>query len=161
MVIRETLLGKEDADLIATVDGLAYACFGQKKYAEAEPLYQRLISLWIKSVGDDHPMVAMALDKVSTFYAGQKKYDQAKDAADRGNAIRAQFLATGLSTQATEQLAEGNKDPAMALYHRALAVMDPPSPVYEELKGIIEGVVKSLEPPAPKAPAKKASPKKK
>jgi len=41
LVILETLLGKDDADLIATVDGLAYACFGQKKYDEAEPIYQQ------------------------------------------------------------------------------------------------------------------------
>ena len=32
----------------------------------------------MKSVGEDHPMVAIALDKVATFYAEQKKYDQAK-----------------------------------------------------------------------------------
>ena len=28
--------------------------------------------------GDDHPMVSIALDKVATFYAEQKKYDQAR-----------------------------------------------------------------------------------
>jgi len=54
-------------------------------------------------------MVAVALDKVATFYADQKKFDQAKEAQDRGNAIRAHFLATGLSVAATEQTAEGNK----------------------------------------------------
>ncbi|HYW48472.1 MAG TPA: tetratricopeptide repeat protein [Bryobacteraceae bacterium] len=161
LVIRETLYGKEDADLIATVDGLAYACFGQKKYDDAEPIYQRLISLWIKYVGEDHPMVAMALDKVSTFYAEQKKYDQAKEAEERANAIRAHFLATGLSFQATEQVIEGNKDAALALYHRALATIDPPSPVSQELKTEIEGIVKSMEPPPAKAPAKKAAAKKK
>jgi len=37
-VIRETLYGKEDPDLISTVDGMAYAMFGQKKYEEAEPV---------------------------------------------------------------------------------------------------------------------------
>jgi len=70
-------------------------------------------------------MVAVALDKVATFYADQKKFDQAKEAQDRGNAIRAHFLATGLSVAATEQTAEGNKEAALALYHRALNVMDP------------------------------------
>ena len=161
LVIRETLYGKEDADLIATVDGLAYACFGQKKYDDAEPMYQRLISLWIKYVGEDHPMVAMALDKVSTFYAEQKKYDQAKEAGDRATAIRAHFLATGLSLQATEQLVEGNKDAALALYQRALDAIDPPGPVNQELKTQIEGIVKSMEPPPSKTPAKKAAVKKK
>jgi tetratricopeptide (TPR) repeat protein len=159
-VIRETLLGKDDADLIATVDGLAYACFGQKKYAEAEPIYERLIALWVKSLGDDHPMIAMALDKVSVFYADQKKFDQAKEAQDRANAIRAHFLASGLSGAATEQIEEGNKEAALALYRRALAVMDPPNPVYEELRSQIEEIVKNQEQP-PKVTKKSPPPKKK
>jgi len=156
LVIRETLFGKNDADLIATVDGLAYAIFGQKRYADAEPLYQRLIGLWVKSVGDDHPMVAIALDKVAVFYADQKKYDQAKEATERATAIRTHFLAAGLSGAATEQIAEGNKEQAVALYRRALLVMDPPHPMYDEMHSQIDEIVKSMAPPA-KAPAKKAT----
>jgi tetratricopeptide (TPR) repeat protein len=162
LVIRESLYGKEHADLISTVDGLAYACFGQKKYDEAEPIYQRLVALWVKSVGAEHPVVAMTLDKVATFYADQKKFDQAKDAFDRANAIRAHFLASGLTQQATEQLAEGNKPDALALYQRALKTMDPPNPIYETLRSDTENIVKSFAPPAvklqkkaPAAPAKK------
>jgi tetratricopeptide (TPR) repeat protein len=158
LVIRETLFGKNDADLIATVDGLAYAIFGQKRYDDAEPLYQRLIALWVKSVGEDHPMVAMALDKVAVFYADQKKYAQAKEATDRATAIRTHFLATGLSGAATEQIAEGNKEEAVALYRRALLVMDPPHPMYEELHSQIDGIVKSMG-PAPRAPARKSAKK--
>jgi tetratricopeptide (TPR) repeat protein len=154
LIIRETLFGKNDADLIATVDGLAYACFGQKKYDVAEPLYQRLIALWMKSVGDDHPMVAIALDKVATFYAAQKKYDQAKEATDHAIAIRVNFLAQGLSGAATEQIAEGNKELAMATYRRALAVMDSPNPVYDELHSVIEQILKAMGAPPPKPPAK-------
>jgi tetratricopeptide (TPR) repeat protein len=164
LIIRETLFGKNDADLIATVDGLAYACFGQKKYADAEPLYQRLIGLWTKSVGDDHPMVAIALDKVATFYADQKKYDEAKEATDRATAIRANFLAQGLSGAATEQIAEGNKEQAIALYRRALAVMDPPNPVYDEMRSEIEEIVKNMgaAPPKPagKTPVRRPATKK-
>jgi tetratricopeptide (TPR) repeat protein len=155
LVIRETLFGKNDADLIATVDGLAYAIFGQKRYDDAAPFYTRLIDLWVKSVGEDHPMVAMALDKVAVFYADQNKYDQAKEATDRATAIRTHFLATGLSGAATEQLAEGNKEPALALYRRALLAMDPPHPMYDELRTQIDGIVKSMAPP-PKPPARKA-----
>jgi tetratricopeptide (TPR) repeat protein len=154
LVIRETILGKFDADLIATVDGLAYACFGQKKYDDAEPLYKRLIGLWEKSVGEDHPMVAMALDKVATFYSEQKKYDQVKEAEDRAIAIRTHFLAEGLGGAATEQIAEGNKDAAVALYRRALLVMDPPHPLYDELRQQTEEIVKGMAAPPPKPPAK-------
>jgi tetratricopeptide (TPR) repeat protein len=161
LVIRETLYGKNNADLISTVDGLAYACFGQKKYDEAEPIYQRLIALWVQSVGEDHPMVSMALDKVATFYSDQKKFDQAKEAYDRANAIRAHFLAVGLSVQATEFLGEEKKEPAISLYRRALVVLDPPSPVNQELKEQIEGIVKAMEAPPPKTPPRKAPPRKK
>jgi tetratricopeptide (TPR) repeat protein len=158
LVIRETLYGREHADLLATIDGLAYALFGQKKYDEAEPLYQRLIPLWVESVGGEHPMVAIALDKVAAFYADQKKYDRAKEAAGRANAIRAYCLATGLAQQAVEQLAERNKASAMALYRRALAVLDPPSPVYQELRATIEGILKLLEAPSRKTQPRKAAP---
>lgn len=162
LVIRETLVGKHDADLIATVDGIAYACFGQKKFAEAEPVYQRLIDLWIRSVGEDHPMVAIVLDKVATFYAVQKKFDQAKEATERATAIRAHFLASGLSIAATEQIAEGNKDVAIGLYKRALGTMDPPHAVFEELRAEIDEIVKGMTAPPPSgkksAPVRKSVP---
>jgi tetratricopeptide (TPR) repeat protein len=147
LVIRESLLGKDSADLIHSIDGLAYACFGQKKYDDAEPLYQRLIALWTASVGREHPMVAMAYDKVAVFYAEQKKFDQAKAAAEHANAIRAHFLALGLAQEANEQEAEGHVDETKALYHRALTVLDPPDPVYADLRKSVESILKILEPP--------------
>lgn len=159
LAIREILYGKEHADLIATVDGLAYALFGQEKYDEAEPVYQRLLALWVKSVGADHPMVAVALDKVAIFYAKQKKYDQTRDALERSNAIRAHFLATGLSQQATEEFEEHKTDQAKALYQRALALLDPSTDVNQELRAEIESILKSFEAPTPKPQPKKAPPK--
>ncbi|MBZ5727627.1 MAG: tetratricopeptide repeat protein [Acidobacteriia bacterium] len=159
LVIRETLFGREHGDLIASLDGLCYSLFGQKKYAEAEPLYQRLLALWIKSVGKEHPMVAIALDKIAVFYADQKKYDQAKEASGRANAIRAYSLATGLSVEAAEQIGEGNKERATALMERALVVLDPPDPVYDELRAQTEKIVKSLDPKVqPKTPPPKKKP---
>jgi hypothetical protein len=100
-------------------------------------------------------MVAIALDKVATFYAEQKKYDQAKGATERANAIRAQFLATGLSGAATEQITEGNRDAALGLYRRALAVMDPPHPIFEETRAEIEEIVKGMTAPPVKPPVRK------
>jgi len=154
LVIRESILGKEDPDLISTVDGLAYALFGQQKYDEADPVYQRLLGLWIKSVGPNHPMVAVALDKVAVFYAEQKKYAEAKDATERANAIRTHALAIGLVAAAAEQQAEGNRDDALALYRRAVAVTDVPNPIYDDLHSEITKMVAMLAPPA-KPPVKK------
>ncbi|HMD71908.1 MAG TPA: tetratricopeptide repeat protein [Bryobacteraceae bacterium] len=147
LTIRESLMGKDDADLIPDVDGLAFALFGQKKYDEAEPLYHRLIGLWTASTAADHPMLAVAWQKLGVFYSAQKKYDLAKDAFDKGNAIRALHLATGLAEQAADALTQGDKPdkPAViALYRRALKPLDPPDPVYGDLRKDIEGMIAEL-----------------
>jgi tetratricopeptide (TPR) repeat protein len=157
LVIRETLYGKNHADLISTVDGLAYALFGQQKYDEADPFYQRLIGLWESSVGKDHAMVAVALDKLAVFCAAWKKYPEARDALERSTAIRARFLALGISQQATQAFTEGQLDQAKAFYRRALAVLDPPNPIYDDLRGQFDGMLKGLDalPPKSTAPPRK------
>jgi len=147
LIIRETILGKDDADLIATVDGLAYSCFGLQKYDEAEALYKRLIDLWVKSVQEDHPMVSVALDKLASFYVDRKKLDQAKELTDKSIAIRAHFLALGLSVAATEQINEQHKDAAMGMYRRAVNAMEPVHPLNTELHDAIAGMIKTTETP--------------
>ena len=161
LVIRERVFGKDNANLITTVDGLAYAYFGEKKYEQAEPQYQRLVSLWANSAGNDHPMVALALDKMTVFYRDQKKSEEARNAADRAIAIRAHFLATGLAQQALQRISDGTKDEGELLYRRALAVLDPPHPVFEELRNQIQNNVKEIEASRPKPRRKKSSPSKK
>jgi tetratricopeptide (TPR) repeat protein len=163
LVIRETMYGKVHADLISTVDGLAYALFGQKNYEAAEPVYQRLLALWSTSVDKDHPMVAVTLDKMAVFYAAQKKYTEARDALERSTAIRARFLAMGLSQQATEAFTEQQLDQAKGYYQRALAALEPSSPANEDLRTQFEGMLKALEGPLPKSSAapKRAAPVKK
>jgi tetratricopeptide (TPR) repeat protein len=164
LVIRETLYGKTHADLISTVDGLAYALFGQKKYDEADPVYHRLIGLWESSVGKDHAMVAVALDKLAVFYEAQKKYPEVRDALERSTAIRARFLAFGISQQATQAFTEGQMEQVRAFYRRGMAVLDPPNPINEDLRGQFEGMLKALDAPPPKSgtvPKKAPTPPKK
>ena len=95
-------------------------------------------------------MVALTLDKVAIFYREQKKWAQGQEAADRANAIRAHFLASGLAQEATERLGEDKKDEAATLYRRALAALDPPHPIFEELRTQIEKNLTALEPPPKK-----------
>jgi tetratricopeptide (TPR) repeat protein len=161
LVIRESILGTENADLLATVDGLAYSYFGQQKFDEAEPMYQRLIHLWVKSLGETHPMLALAFDKVGVFYAFQNKNAQAKAAFDHANAIRANFLAAGLTSQASQVPA--SEDPAAAadLYARALRVLEPPNDIYNATRDLAAMSLKATEQAmANKTGAKKAAPKK-
>jgi tetratricopeptide (TPR) repeat protein len=151
LVIRERLLGPNDTGLISSVEGLSYAQFGQKKYDVAEKGYQRLLSLWILSTGDPtHPMVAMTLDKMAVFYRAQDRWDEAVDAADRGNALRALFLATGLSQEATAHQSHGDKKEARRLFNRALAALDESRPEHTELRAQLEKNLAELEekPPA-------------
>jgi tetratricopeptide (TPR) repeat protein len=147
LTIRESLLGKNDADLIPDVDGLAFALFGQQKYDDAEPVYRRLIDLWESSTAPDHPMLAVAWQKLGVFYAAQKKYGLANDAFNKGVAIRALHLATGLSEQAADTLTQGDKPdkPAViALYRRALKALDPPHPIFKELPKQIADMIADL-----------------
>jgi len=163
LVIRETLYGKVHADLISTVDGLSYALFGQKSYDAAEPVYQRLLSLWEITVGKEHPMVAVTLDKMAVFYAAQKKNPEAREALERSTAIRARFYALGLSQQATQAFTEQQLDQAKGFYQRAVAALDPPNPLNDELRAQFEGMLKVLEAPPPKrsSPPRKTDPVKK
>jgi hypothetical protein len=160
LVIRESVLGTENADLLSTVDGLAYAYFGQHKFAEAEPMYQRLIHLWTVSVGETHPMLALALDKVGIFYAFRNENAKAKAAFDRANAIRANFLAAGLCSQASQAPAAANPAAAGELYARALQVLGPPNDVYNATREQAALSLKAVEEAAAKAQAKKSSTKK-
>jgi tetratricopeptide (TPR) repeat protein len=162
LVIRETLYGKKHADLIATVDGLGYALFGQKKFDEAEPFYLRLLALWKESVNSEtHPMVAMAYDKIAIFYGAQKKWEQAEAATTHANAIRAFQLADGLSGEASQRMDESKLAEALPIYERAIKILDPPNPLYDaertdlenmegELKKVLKRPPSTTPPPARK-----------
>ena len=65
---------------------------GQKKYAEAEPFYLRLLALWENSAGPEHPMVALTLDKMVEFYNDQKLYEKSEPLAQRSLAMRTRSL---------------------------------------------------------------------
>lgn len=150
LLIRESIYGNKNPDLIATVDGLAYALFGEQKYDAADPLYRRLLGLWVDSVGEKHAMVAMALDKIAVFYTAQKKYAEAKEASDRANAIRAYGLAQGLANEAAQVLVN-NPDAARDLFRRALSVLDPPNPIYDELRARLAAKLETMKPRKPAA----------
>jgi tetratricopeptide (TPR) repeat protein len=86
--LREAALGPDSSELLSTLDSLAYVYFGQKKFAEAEPVYKRLLALWESSAGLEHPMVALTLDKMAEFYAFQQRYEEAEKAASAALTIR-------------------------------------------------------------------------
>lgn len=149
LAIRETLYGRDSTELISTIEGLADTYAAEGEFDAAEPVYYRLLSLWEKAVGKDHPMVAVTLDKLVVFYARQGKSDKAREALARSVDIRARFLAVGLSHQADDEIAQGHREEAIALYNRALNALGP-GLANEDLIGQIRNVVSETE----KEPAK-------
>jgi hypothetical protein len=132
LTIRETLYGKDSSELISTIEGLANAYSAGGMLVAAEPLYLRLLALWESAVGKDHPMVAVTLDKLVVFYVKKGEPDKARAALARSVAIRARFLAVGLSLQAEDAMSEKHPEQAKTLYNRALAALGPPGTENQE-----------------------------
>lgn len=147
LAIRETLFGENSPELISTVEGLANLYSAESNLIAAEPLYLRLLALWEGAVGKDHPMVAVTLDKLVVFYVRYGEPEKAREALARSVAIRAHFLAVGLSLQAQDAISENHQDQAKALYNRALAALGPSSPASEqtiaEIRKALAGVQSS------------------
>jgi len=133
LVIRETLYGENSTELISTIEGLADVYSREGMLSAAEPLYLRLLALWESAVGKDHPMVAVTLDKLVVFYAKAGEPEKAREALARSVAVRADFLAVGLSLQAADAISENQQEKARALYNRALLALGPPDPANEEM----------------------------
>lgn len=126
-----------------------------KKYDEAEAGYHRLLSLWLSSTGDPaHPMIALTLDKLAVFYRETKRWDEGTAAAERAIALRALFLANGLSTEAAVRQAHGDNQAATQLYRRALAALDKSRPEHDLARRALQQKLTDLETEV-KKPARK------
>ncbi len=160
MVIRERLAGKMNGDLIATVEGLAYALYGQKKWDDAEVNYKRLLDLWVFATQDlNHPMIALTLDKLAAFYRAQKKEDQAREAIEKAISIRQSFLATSLWQEADERKVRDDKIDAQTMLWRAQQALDSSRPEQADLAKLIDKDLAELNTPDPAdANAPKADP---
>jgi tetratricopeptide (TPR) repeat protein len=150
LAIRETLYGANSNELISTIEGLADVYSSEGMLSAAEPLYLRLLALWESLVGKDHPMVAVTLDKLVVFYTKEGELEKARDALARSVAIRARFLAVGLSHQAADAISENRQEQAKALYDRALAALGPSGPANEELIAQIRGALGKIQRSPPK-----------
>jgi tetratricopeptide (TPR) repeat protein len=69
--------GPEDPRLAATLHTLAILYHTQSKYAQAEPLYQRVLTLLEQTIGPDHPTLATTLNNLAVVYEAQDKYAEA------------------------------------------------------------------------------------
>lgn len=122
--LRESTSGPESAEALGSVDSLAYVEFGLRKLPETEALYKRLLALWIKNAGEDHPMVALTLDKMSEFYAYQQRYAEAREAAQKALSMRVRVHLASLNQAGRVLVMEAKLEDAADLYHRALEIGD-------------------------------------
>lgn len=70
--------GPEDPRLATTLNTLAVLYHVQRKYAQAEPLYQRVLKLLEQTVGPEHPTLATTLNNLAVVYEAQDKYSEAE-----------------------------------------------------------------------------------
>jgi tetratricopeptide (TPR) repeat protein len=76
-----------DPRLAATLNTLAVLYHAQNKYAQAEPLYQRVLTLLEQTIGSDHPTLATTLNNLAVVYEAQGKYGAAAPLYQRALAL--------------------------------------------------------------------------
>jgi len=79
--------GPEDPRLAATLNALAVLYHAQKKYAQAEPLYQNVLKLLEQTIGPDHPTLATTLNNLAVVCEAQDKYAEAAPLYQRAVAL--------------------------------------------------------------------------
>lgn len=70
--------GPEDPRLAATLHTLAVLYHTQRKYAQAESFYQRVLKLLEQTIGPEHPTLATTLNNLAVVYEAQEQYGAAE-----------------------------------------------------------------------------------
>ena len=84
--------GTKDPRLAATLNALAVLYHTQKKYAQAELLYQQVLQLLEQTIGPDHPTLATTLNNLAVVYEAQNKYAAAAPLYQRALALMERTL---------------------------------------------------------------------
>jgi tetratricopeptide (TPR) repeat protein len=103
----------------------------QGRYAEAEPLFARSLSISEQQLGPDHPDVATSLNNLANLYDSQGRYADAEPRHVRSLSIREQQLgpehpdvATSLNNLAELYRAQGRYAEAEPLLARSLSIRE-------------------------------------
>ena len=84
--------GPQDSRLAESLNSLAELYRLQGNYAEAEPLYQRSLTIAEQALGPDHPNVGTSLNNLAALYSDQGNYAEAEPLYQRSLTIREQAL---------------------------------------------------------------------
>ena len=103
----------------------------RRRYAEAEPLYLRALTIDEQTFGPEHIEVANDLNNLAFLYHAQSKYDQAEPLYQRALTLREQQLesnhpdiVTCLDNLALLYQVQGKDEEAEPLFQRALAIRE-------------------------------------
>ena len=123
--------GEQDRRFTMTLNNLASTFVALGKLAEAEPLYERALSLDEKARGREHPDVATDLNNLAELYRIQGRYARAEQLYRQALAIDEKALgaehpsvATDLNNLALVFRAQRRYGEAEQLYRRALAIKE-------------------------------------
>ncbi len=101
------------------------------QHQQAEPLYQRALSIGERVLGPAHPDVAFSLNGLALLYAEQGKYEQAEPLYQRALSIGEQVLGPAhfdvaqlLNGLATLYWRQGKYEQAKPLYEQALHIRE-------------------------------------
>jgi tetratricopeptide (TPR) repeat protein len=99
------------------------------RYEEARASHERVLALWEKTLGPEHPDVALALNNLAVVSESQKKYPEARALHERALALRQKALgpthpevANSLANLGSVLRHEGKYAEAREKYLRALAL---------------------------------------
>ena len=100
-------------------------------YGQAEPLYQRALSIKEAALGRNHPSIAVPLHNLALLYSEQGLYDRAEPLYQRALALREEALgkkhpdvAQSLNGLADLYVKQGRYGRAEPLYRRALPLLE-------------------------------------
>jgi CHAT domain-containing protein len=144
----EKKLGPDHPGLGAELNSVAGLYLGEKRYADAEPLYRRWLAIIEKTRGADHLDVRLPLDALAALHERQDKHAEALPFRERALTIvkKARAAAHGDVKKAVDALASlyekvGQPDKTEALRKSWLAEVESVLPAdHEDLLGPINGL---------------------
>jgi tetratricopeptide (TPR) repeat protein len=84
----EKTLGPEHPNVATTLDNLARHHCEQGQHHQAEPLYERALSIMEKAFGPDHPNLAKGLENTARHYRETGRTEEAEILETRAARIR-------------------------------------------------------------------------
>ena len=76
--LKRRVLGKEDRDLLDTMNDLAALYYAEGKYAQAEPLYTRALEEQRRVLGREHSSTLETMGNLAVLYWNEGKYAQSE-----------------------------------------------------------------------------------